>query len=249
MTDMQNIMEGIEIVGSEKDIAISKEDGRTFHILGDLLLLDDETLKKLFYKLCNFGSEIPKKWGELEEYIFWPSWYLPNKTRVEPDLFLKFQSLALIIEVKRSDNRGSQTEAQWQKEVDAYYFTYSDNPLPVAFIAIGGNSNYTDEDISLEFTNNSENKVRIYKCSWLDIRQQTETLLKDLVKARDKAQTSDAFTASRIRLCRRILYHFNRAGLYYYRNFGNPLLPCVDLTESYDSVLKWVAGLKQELHG
>ena len=92
MTEMQNIMEGIEIVGSEKDIAISKEDGRTFHILGDLLLLDDETLKKLFYKLCNFGSEIPKEWGNLEEYIFWPSWYLPNQTRVEPDLFLKFQS-------------------------------------------------------------------------------------------------------------------------------------------------------------
>ena len=83
----------------------------------------------------------------------------------------------------------------------------------------------------------------------MDIRQQTETLLKDLIKARDKAQNSDAFTASRIRLYRRILYHFNRAGLYYYRNFGNPLLSCVDLTESYNSVLKWVAGLKQELHG
>ena len=199
MTDMQNIMESIEIVGSEKDIAISKEDGRTFHILGDLLL-DDETLKKLFYKLCNFGSEIPKEWGDLEEYIFWSSWYLPNQTRVEPDLFLKFQFLALIIEVKRSDNRWSQSEAQWQKEVDAYYSTYSENPLPVSFIAIGGNSSYTDEDISLEFTNNSENKIRIYKCSWLDICQQMETLLKDLVKVWDKAQNSDAFTASRIRL-------------------------------------------------
>lgn len=232
-------MEELEFVGCEKDVNINKEDGRTFHILGDLLLLDDETLKKLFYKLCNFGAEIPKDWGKLEKYFFWPSWYLPNNTRVEPDLFLKFQSFALIIEVKRNDNRRLQTKEQWQKEVEAYFYTYKTAPLPVALIAIGGNSDSISKDISSEFIKNWADKVIVYKCSWHDIYNHTEKQLYDLATV----QTYDEVAAAQKRLYQRILYHFKRAELYYYRNFGN--LPNIDLTESYEKMLKWARAWRK----
>ncbi len=66
---------------------------------------------------------MPEQVGILEEVLFWPEWRLENevasafgKSRVQPDVFIRFTDLDLIIEAKRWDADDMQYDLQLASE-------------------------------------------------------------------------------------------------------------------------------------
>lgn len=71
-------------------------------------------------------DKLPEKVGNLQEVKFWPKWNL-RKTfsdkfnYKEPDVFLSFEDVDLIVEAKRSDISETQDPKQWAYEQVGYY--------------------------------------------------------------------------------------------------------------------------------
>lgn len=149
------------------DLDISHEDTITSTIIGTLLHLPDQLLWKILREACHAGSMLPKNPGELRAYEFWPKWDAygtKNTNYVEPDVFLRFSEVDLIIEAKRSDD-GGQYREEWERELVGYENQFVSSKNPVVLISIGGNgSNTTSETLRI----NGHGRT-VVKCSWVGL--------------------------------------------------------------------------------
>lgn len=149
------------------DLDITHEDTITSTIIGTLLHLPDQLLWKILREACHTGSVLPKNPGELRAYEFWPKWDAYgtlNTNYVEPDVFLRFSEVDLIIEAKRSDD-GGQYHEEWERELVGYENEYGSSKVPVILISIGGNgSNTTSETLRI-----NRHGRTVVKCSWVGL--------------------------------------------------------------------------------
>lgn len=167
-----------------------QEDPKTSTIFGTLLAFPDDIVWEIIYNAIAESERtgLLKEVGKLSSYEFWPQWDSSGTTNdkyVEPDLFLRFEKLDVIIEAKRSDNSG-QYPKEWERELRAYHNKYNENRKPI-LIAVGGNKTAKTEDILTK-----GDKHKVYKCSWL-------SLLSSVVNKQD--QLSSQQESHLIRLC------------------------------------------------
>ena len=146
-----------------------QEDKQTASILSNLLHLPDIEFWKILKDSC-YNNTLPEIAGNIQYHEFWPHWP-PDKNHeryVEPDLFISFEKIDIIIEAKRSD-KYQQYQEQWESEFSAYKKKYG-TKNNVVLIAIGG---LNPKNLSPE-----TNKLNIQKCRW---RGLLDTLYKYLV--------------------------------------------------------------------
>ena len=145
-------------VGKKKyDLADAQcEDSLTSSVFERLLLLSDENLWWVLRNACDkqAATTLPDNVGKLEKFEFWPSWEPDlklerNSLRVEPDVFLRFEGLDILVEAKRYDFVQSQREEQWQNELAAWFQEFKSD-RPVLLLAIGGNTSVGSCNVKLE---------------------------------------------------------------------------------------------------
>ena len=144
----------------------NKEDPKTSTILGTLLAYPDTEIWTILYNAISEKKQLMKDVGSLKYYEFWPKWDKEgtlNSSYVEPDLFLSFDKLDVIIEAKRSENNG-QYEDEWWRELRYYHNEYNPKVNPI-LISVGGNSNSKIEELDID----QFGIHKVYKCSWLSL--------------------------------------------------------------------------------
>ncbi len=125
------------------------EDLLTASVFERLSYLPDEKLWSILSSPEIWKSHtIPLSPGSLcSSRFLWPKWKLRDGlTTVEPDCFLEFENIALIIEAKRYDNRMQQYAEQLARELIGYW--EKPNSKPVMLLAIGGFVYFTDKEIT-----------------------------------------------------------------------------------------------------
>ena len=141
----------------------TNEDPKTSTIFEHLLLLRDNIFWSILrISTRTFKQELPEDIGYLESFEFWPKWNpskTSNSTYVEPDIFIRFNKLDIIVEAKYQDG-GGQYKEEWIREIQAYQNEYLNEKKKVVLLSIGGNSNYSEEII---------NSCQILKTNWSDL--------------------------------------------------------------------------------
>ena len=134
------------------------EDSLTSSVFERLALLSDENLWWVLRNACDkqalAATPLPDNVGKLEKIEFWPSWKPDsqlerNSSRVEPDVFLRFEQYDIIVEAKRHDFTQSQNIEQWQNELGAWCQEFQTD-RPVVLLAIGGNTTVGTCEVELE---------------------------------------------------------------------------------------------------
>ena len=135
------------------------EDTKTSSVFEILLLLPDEIIWDILRESIIDNKKIKSlSAGKLIDYSFWPSWdpdNTDNTRRVEPDLFLSFEKLDLIIESK-IDLSNKQTKAQWEREIISYKNEHKETKK-VILLAVDG---IFDPNLTVI------NEVEVYKTTW-----------------------------------------------------------------------------------
>lgn len=133
------------------------EDSMTSLVFESLTLFAPEDLWSILRYACQLKDYyIP---GNLTNIVFWPHWPAEgtnNSSYVEPDVFMEFENLSIIIEVKKNGVT-SQNRNQWHKEIVAYHNEYPNHEKNLIVVAVNGNSSNQSEQID---------GVNIYKTSW-----------------------------------------------------------------------------------
>lgn len=151
------------------------EDSLTSSVFERLALLSDENLWWVLRNACDkqalAAKPLPDDVGKLEKFEFWPSWdpapqLERNNLRVEPDVFLRFKNLDLIVEAKRHDFKQLQNEEQWQNELGAWCQEFQTD-RPVVLLAIGGNSSVGTRYVKLEHL---KQQFRVEQLHWEMLR-------------------------------------------------------------------------------
>ena len=160
----------------KKKLALAKEqkeDSLTSSVFERLLLLSDENLWWVLRNACDkqAAATLPDNVGKLEKFEFWPSWDPDpqldrNYLRVEPDVFLRFEDLDIIVEAKRSDfeqlQNNEEHPEQWENELGAWYQKFKDD-RPVVLLAIGGNTNVGTCEVELKHL---KQQFRVEMLNW-----------------------------------------------------------------------------------
>lgn len=121
------------------EIFTGTEDSLTSSVFGELLHLSTSTFWGILRR-ATYGDTLPTVVGELLSYSFWPRWRLGEDESygiVEPDVFLRFELLDLVIEAKRYDDR-QQSSVQWEREAAAYQHEFAHEERPMILLAVGG---------------------------------------------------------------------------------------------------------------
>jgi len=141
------------------------EDPKTSAVFENLLLLPDNVFWHILRQSCYSHEDLPTNPGKLLSFDFWPHWDSKgtnNSKYVEPDLFIRFENLDVIIEAKVGSSEG-QYKQQWQREILAY-LNMNNEKNNYVFIAVGGNLSVLSETILIK-----KKHVKIYKCNWLSL--------------------------------------------------------------------------------
>lgn len=147
------------------------EDPKTSSVFENLLLLPDNEFWTILRSACQNSGNLPTDVGLLKEYEFWPKWDpagTSNPKYVEPDVFLRFKELDVIIEAKVGDFKG-QYQTQWDNEFIAYLNEYETEKRKVIHIALGGNSSMKNGQAKDPERHKS---TTVYKCSWIALRNE-----------------------------------------------------------------------------
>ena len=138
-------------------------------------LLSDENLWWVLRNACDkqalAATPLPDNVGKLEKFEFWPSWKPDsqlerNSSRVEPDVFLRFEQYDIIVEAKRHDFTQSQNIEQWQNELGAWCQEFQTD-RPVVLLAIGGNTTVGTCEVELEHL---PQQFRVERLHWEMLR-------------------------------------------------------------------------------
>lgn len=199
------------------------EDSLTSSVFERLSLLSDENLWWVLRNACDKQSlaenplpdsacdkqkvePLSKNVGKLEKVELWPRWKADsqlerNNSYVEPDVFLRFEKLDIIVEAKRQDFTQSQNKAQWENELGAWFQEFKGG-RPVLLLAIGGNTIVgSRNDIKLE---------HLPKFSDFRIEQLHWEMLRDAVFELSNRFSNDT---QLIRLCDQLDAVFNFFGV------------------------------------
>jgi hypothetical protein len=146
---------------------------------------------------------LPERVGGLAVRKFWPRWSLTvseeNKQIKEPDVFLLFERLVLLVEAKVDDAHRQHPE-QWAAEVAAYVQRDGfDEAVPVWLFAIGGMGDEVTEAAALKMSGEAGSilhekyshhdvPVLLAACSW---RQFLAALI--ALRTRNHHATSEAY--------------------------------------------------------
>ena len=147
---------------SENDAIAENEDFKTSSVIGLLQYLPDEIFWDIFKK-CNEHLEINPK---INSFDFWPK-LNPEKTEnsksVEPDVLIEADGIDVIIEVKKEDGGGQNSE-QWEKEIQAVLNKQRDKNEKKGIILIAlGDNNTEDKQPTIKVGKES---VNVYRVSW-----------------------------------------------------------------------------------
>lgn len=123
----------------------SEENYLTAAVFLGLAYLPSSALWQILCGARQAGDPLPCDPGPLEGVQFWPSvWARPASAEpmwTVPDVLLRFNRVALIVEVKLSDSP-AQSADQWAKEWAAYHHTQGGvEPSTVILFALGGLGN------------------------------------------------------------------------------------------------------------
>lgn len=145
---------------------------------------------------------LPEEAGEFVSCEFWPRWKLTTDQESltkEPDAFMRFRRVNLLVEAKATDNSHQQYPDQWAAEIAAYQSTEdADTSVPVWLLAIGGlgeepslRSISTMRDEALHSLNHNyscpSGQVRLAACSW---RKLLDALLDTTKMMDNQAETA-----------------------------------------------------------
>lgn len=133
---------GIEGKHSHLGDATGAEDILTATIFERLIYLPESVRDSFFAQLLGPDRSI----GTLEDFEFWPSWWLDER-RVEPDVVLYGSERALLIEAKRHDDLQQQYAVQLANELRAGWAGKHLGEGSI-LLTIGGLQNYTQKSIS-----------------------------------------------------------------------------------------------------
>ncbi|HIX56783.1 MAG TPA: hypothetical protein H9850_04855 [Candidatus Anaerobiospirillum pullistercoris] len=160
-----------------------KEDSLTSSVFERLLLLSDENLWWVLRNACDkqAAATLPDNVGKLEKFEFWPSWDPDpqldrNYLRVEPDVFLRFEDLDIIVEAKRSDfeqlQNNEEHPEQWENELGAWCQEFQSD-RQVVLLAIGGNTTVGTCEVELKHL---KQHFRVEKLNWGMLRDAVSEL-------------------------------------------------------------------------
>lgn len=133
------------------------EDSMTSLIFESLSMFEPSDIWAILKESCLIDISLNP--GKLKEIDFWPKWNADgeqNTRYVEPDVYMDYDNIKIIFEVKKPEN-ASQDSNQWRKEIKAFRKKYPQNNVEVILIAINGNSSFIKEN---------EEGVNVYKTSW-----------------------------------------------------------------------------------
>lgn len=145
------------------------EDSLTASIFDLIKYLPSEYIVKII-KNSLLHNKIPNDCGILLKISFWDKWNPKNTINekyVEPDIFLRFENIDIIIEAKRFDYF-QQYDDQMKKEITAYFNEYGSENKDLYFIQLGGIYDHDDNDdlIDIFYPNKS---VKICKTTWTNL--------------------------------------------------------------------------------
>jgi hypothetical protein len=129
-------------------------------------------------------GSLPIEAGKILDWEYWPKWSaadeaISNTTYVEPDVFLRFADVDLIIEAKRYD-ANQQYDTQLRNEVIAYYSEYGEEQKPVYMLLVGG----LNENEVLSGIVHLDKSVPVFKTNW-------SLLLDSITKTADKMRETE----------------------------------------------------------
>ena len=102
---------GLQNQQTTLELAEGAEDVLTASVFERLAYLPDELLTKVLSELLG------EPFGPLQAIKYWPSWYLQDGTRVEPDVLLQDAQRCVLIEAKRHDHVRQQSARQLANEL------------------------------------------------------------------------------------------------------------------------------------
>ncbi|OCA75434.1 hypothetical protein [Chryseobacterium arthrosphaerae] len=145
------------------------EDSLTASIFDLIKYLPSEYITDII-KNSLLHDKIPTDCGILLSLSFWDKWNprnTINEKYVEPDIFLRFENIDIIIEAKRFDYF-QQFDDQIKKEITAYFNEYGFENKDLYFIQLGGIYNHDDDnDLTDEFYTNKS--VKVCKTTWTNL--------------------------------------------------------------------------------
>lgn len=197
----------------------SNEDAITSTIIGLLKYLPADLFWHILRQACG-NNKLPPISGTLKQTEFWPKWNAAgtsNSKYVEPDVFLRFDSFDLIIEVKSSDE-GGQYAQQWENQIKAYTNEYEKQEL--VYITLGGNAVKINQEIEVD-----DKKYAITKCSWMSLLMETSATLQEF----KKTEAPFSNKASTIRLLEDVIRGFNYHGFFNIKWFEGMKMYTIEL--------------------
>jgi hypothetical protein len=158
------------------------EDTLTSCIFSRLCYLPTRLLWDILTNACRSAVLAKINPGKLLEYAFWPHWNAAgtiNSLYIEPDVFLRFTNVDILIEAKKDDGAELQNTEQHQKEVISYWNVYKQDNKMVYLLAIGGIGYRTDafESVCLE----NGRHVEVISAHWKNIHYQVYCHLRQTV--------------------------------------------------------------------
>jgi len=142
------------------------EDSLTSSVFDLMKYLPDHLIHKVLRNSL-FHNKLPSDLGNLEQISFWDKWNASNTSNssyVEPDVFMRFEKVDIILEAKRYDFN-QQYKDQMVNELVSYCNEYHSDNKDLLFIEVGGlNSLEDEEDYVLQHFDNK--KVKICKTTW-----------------------------------------------------------------------------------
>lgn len=115
------------------------EDSLTAVVFDNLKHLPTEIFYKII-KRCLFTDKLPVHAGELKSIEFWANWNAEstsNSVKVEPDIFIRFDNLDLIVEAKRKDEK-QQYWQQMNNQLTSYCNEYNEDGKDLYYLQLGG---------------------------------------------------------------------------------------------------------------
>jgi hypothetical protein len=189
--------------------SVRKEDVITSSIFDNLFLLPDDVIWNIIRNSCYEGNKLPEDAGKMlrDETAFWPSWNSEgtgNNDRVEPDLFIRFEGIDVIIEAKREWN--GQKNNQWENECISYDNEYVADGKDIILIALDGISDAKMEVLKIETRNGKE--FRIFKTRWQKLYESVG------LERQNVSKSDDLLRSIQIRIFDILIRYFDCFGIY-----------------------------------
>lgn len=139
------------------------EDSKTSTVFEILSIFPNNSLWEILRNSASIDISIEP--GDFQDIQFWPKWN-PHKTSnsqfVEPDVFIQFSKLDIIIEAK-INNSNPQSTIQWSNEILAHCNEYGYTHQFI-LIAVDGNSGSNGkEEVSFA---TPDSFIGVYKTDW-----------------------------------------------------------------------------------